>query len=489
MSRQDELGAGVGNGKSAKAQIEAKDSKKPAKRRTRPFASYDAALKWLNERVNYERVRASRVSPESFGLSRMRALIGALDDPQQSLRIVHIAGSKGKGSTCEMVASCMRACGSAVGLYTSPHLTDIRERARIDDRPIDEEAFTSCMSKCRDAAKTIEGKHGEATFFELMTAMALVHFAEQAVDLAVVEVGLGGRLDATNIVEPAVVGLTEIQLEHTAILGETHELIAAEKAGIMKSGAPAITVPQKKEVLAVFRAKAEEAGCPLFVLGKDIDYSSRFEASHGLGPHARVCVSTERSAYDHLPVPLMGEHQAPNCGLALAIVDRLREQGLRAPEREVAVGLASTPKRGRMELVWEEPRIMVDGAHTGDSVKALVRAIGAHLRCDSMVVIFGCAADKKIDEMLEEIGRGADKIIFTKSSENPRAVDPHELRRRFEDLTGKMAQVEPTVKDAINTAARAVGRDDLMLVTGSFWLVGEAKGLLEAKKREPVVVS
>jgi len=459
------------------------------KRRFRPFSSYSAALKYLDDRVNIERVRPTRVSAETFKLDRMRALMAELGDPQNTVKVVHVAGSKGKGSACEMIASCMRACGLTVGLYTSPHLVDVRERARINDTSIDESSFIRCLSKCRDAAKDIAGEHGDATYFELTTAMAFVHFSEQAVDLAVLEVGLGGRLDATNIVEPTVCGITEIQLEHTAILGESVEEIAAEKAGIMKPGVPVVTVPQSKGVLGVLKEHAATVGAPLLVLGKDIDYSSRFEASHGMGPHARVCVSSERSAYEHLPVPLLGEHQAPNCGLALAVVDQLRARGFEAPERDVARGLSSTPRRGRMEIVWEEPPIMVDGAHTGDSVKALVRGIGAHLRCDSMVVIFGCAADKNIDEMLEEIGRGADKIIFTKSSTNPRAMDPSELRTRFEDLTGKMAQVEPTAKEAINTAARAVGRDDLILVTGSFWLAGEARALLEAKKAERVVAS
>ncbi|MEM7754003.1 MAG: folylpolyglutamate synthase/dihydrofolate synthase family protein [Planctomycetota bacterium] len=470
------------SGEAASGVIEAT----PKKKRFRPFSSYSAALKYLDDRVNFERVRPHRVEPDAFRLDRMRALMSALGDPQDAYAVVHIAGSKGKGSACEMVASCMRACGSVVGLYTSPHLTDVRERAQINGEVIDETAFIKCLSHCRDAAREIEAQHGVPTYFELTTAMALTHFADQAVDLAVLEVGLGGRLDSTNIVTPAVCGITEIQLEHTELLGDTVEQIAAEKAGIMKPGVPCVSVPQSKAVLGVFAETAARTGAELLVLGKDIDYSSRFEASHGMKPHARVCVSSDRSAYEHLPVPLLGEHQATNCGLALAIVDQLRGKGFDAAERDVARGLSQTPRRGRMEIVFDEPTVMVDGAHTGESVKALVRGIGAHMRCDSMVVIFGCAADKNIDEMLEEIGRGADKIIFTKSTDNPRAMDPAELRRRFEDVTGKMAQVEPTVKDAINVAARAVGRDDLILVTGSFWLAGEARRLLEAKKAERV---
>ena len=176
-----------------------------------------------------------------------------------------------------------------------------------------------------------------------------------------------------------------------------------------------------------------------------------------------------RSNHEHLPVPLPGQHQAFNCGLALAILDKLRDRGFDTGERPVAVGLAKTPRMGRLEEVWQTPRILIDGAHTTDSIHALIKAIGAHIRYDSMVVIFGCAADKDVDGMIDKIGLGADKIIFTKSASNPRAADPNDLKTLFVERHGKMAQVEPTLKEAINVAARAVGRGDLILVTGSFY--------------------
>lgn len=469
-----------GRGRKAVVEVESRPAKR---RRGRAFASYEAALAFLNETVNVERIRAHRVDPATFKLDRMRAMLEVEGNPHASLRCVHVAGSKGKGSVCEMVASCMRACGYAVGLYTSPHLVDVRERVRVSGEAISEGAFVAAMSRARDAAKAVAGAHGDATYFELMTMAAFIHFAEQAVDLAVIEVGLGGRLDSTNVITPVAVGLTAIQLEHTAILGDTLAKIAAEKAGIMKPGVPAVSVPQAPEVLEVFRAKAAEVGCDLAVLGQEIDFSVRFESAHQMGPHARVCVTTDVSLYEHLPAPLPGEHQAQNCGLALAILDRLRRSGMEAPERPVAEGLAKTPRRGRMEMVWPEPRIMIDGAHTHESIRGLIQALGATQKFDSLVVIFGCSADKNIPAMLDEVGRGADKIIFTRASNNPRAADPADLLRRFEEKHEKMAQLEPTVKDAINAAYRAVGRGDLIVVTGSFHLAGEAKGLLEAKKR------
>lgn len=446
---------------------------------------YDAALAYLNDRTNFERVRQDRVAADAFKLDRMRAVAAAMGNPQDTLNIVHIAGSKGKGSTCEMVASCLQACGYTTGLFTSPHMIDVRERIRVGGEPVSTGVFAAAMERVRDAEASLPPDMGRCTWFEVITAAALLIFAEMAVDVAVLEVGLGGRLDCTNIVSPAVVGLTTIQLEHTQILGDTVGLIAAEKAGIMKPGAVVISVPQDEATLEVFRRVASDTGAILKLLGEDVLYSCRFESAHGRGPHPRVCVGEEGKGFEHLSVPLLGEHQAPNCGLALAILCELRGRGYKLPERSVAAGLERTPRRGRLEIIHAPPRIIVDGAHTPDSVRATLRATGAHLKYDSMVVIFGCSSDKDVDGMLRELSRGADKVIFTRSSLNPRAMDPHELAARFAELDESlMVQVEPTVKDAVNAAGRAVQPQDAILIMGSFYLAGEAKGLFEQKRTQ-----
>jgi dihydrofolate synthase/folylpolyglutamate synthase len=445
--------------------------------------TYDQAIAFFSQRANVERTAPSKVDPRIWRLDRMRGLMEALGNPQRDFKCVHVAGSKGKGSTCEMVASCLAACGYATGLYTSPHLIDLRERVRIGRQMISQDAFLDQARRVAAVLPAIEKKFGEATFFELITALAFCHYASEAVDVAVIEVGLGGRLDSTNILEPEVCGIASIQLEHTQILGDTLEKIAREKAGIMKPGITAITVPQKPSVIEVFREVAAQVGAELRVLGDGIEFSHRFEASPELGPHMRVGLSTPRSNFEHLPVPLKGEHQAFNCGLALAILDKLKDRGFEVPERDVARGLAATPNFGRLEMVHTAPRIIVDGAHNPDSVQGLMRAIGAHLKYDSMVVIFGCAADKDVPGMLAKVALGADKIIFTKATGHSRGVEPRELQRRFADVSPKMAQVAPNVKEAINMAGRAVTRDDLICVTGSFYLAGEAKKLLLAAKK------
>ncbi len=453
-----------------------------ARVRPRRFASYESALKFLDARTNVERVNPGQLKPGVFKLDRMRAILAAMGDPHEDFPSVHVAGSKGKGSIAEMVASSMTACGYAAGVYTSPHLIDVRERVRLGGEVISKEDFIACLGRAAAAATHVETKHGPASYFELVTALAFRYFAERAVDVAVIEVGLGGRLDSTNVIAPKVVGIGAIQLEHTQLLGSTVEAIAREKAGVFKPGVPAVTMPQAKPIMEVLRASAAEVGCELRVLGEQVDFSWRFEASPELGPHTRVCVSNSKGAYEHLPVPLPGEHQAMNCGIALAILSELRDGGFELPERLVAEGLSRTPRNGRAEQVWDAPRILVDGAHTPDSLEAAVKGVGAHLRYDSMVIVFGCAADKDSGAMLEKVGIGADKVIFTRASDNPRAADPHELHRRFVETQGKMAQVADTVKEAINVAARAVGRDDLILVTGSFYVAGEAKRLLAEKR-------
>lgn len=454
--------------------------------RPKRFVSYETALKFLDTHTNVERSRPTHIDKTVFKLDRMRAILEQLRNPQHEVRFVHVAGSKGKGSIVEMTASALSQCGYGVGVYTSPHLTDIRERIRIGAEVMTEDDFVRTLGHVAAAAAAVEREHGAATYFELVTAMAFRYFAERAVDVAVVEVGLGGRLDSTNVITPECSAISAIHLEHTQILGDTLAKIAREKAGIMKPGVTTFTFPQEEQVMAVFRAVAAEVGAELRVLGEDVDFSWRFESSPELGPHARVCLATEHSNHEHLPVPLPGQHQALNCGLALAMLDKLRQKGFDTRERPVAVGLGQTPRMGRLELVWDKPRILIDGAHTTESVHALIKSIGAHIRYDSMVVIFGCAADKDVAGMIDKVGLGADKIIFTRSASNPRAIDPAELKTLYTERHGKMALVEATLKEAINTAAKSVGKEDIILVTGSFYLAGEAKALLldAAEKRK-----
>ncbi|MHC4219589.1 MAG: bifunctional folylpolyglutamate synthase/dihydrofolate synthase [Planctomycetota bacterium] len=439
-------------------------------------------MRHLYDQVNFERMRVFRYDESMFKLDRVRRLLEHLGNPQEQIRCVHVAGTLGKGSTTAMVASMLKGCGYAAGQYTSPHLTDVRERITINEQPIGRTDFTELMRQISAAAAEIDI---EPTFFELLTAMAFKHFADQAVDIAVIEAGLGGRLDSTNVITPEVSLITRIDFDHMHILGQSLPEIAREKAGIFKRRVPALSVEQTPEVEEVLREAAEKLAVPLRIVNKDIEFSYRFGASGNLGPHTRVCVLTDTSQFMHLPVPLPGEHQAMNCGLALGAIDVLKGSGFSFPEVPLHEGLAATTTPGRMELVWNQPRILIDGAHNPAAIAALMRCVGAYVPYDSMICIFGCCEDKDIPAMLDRLALGGDKVIFTRARATPRAAEPEELHRQFTDRCGKMSQVASTLPQALDLATRAVGRDDLICITGSFYLAGEARKYLEqlAKRR------
>jgi dihydrofolate synthase/folylpolyglutamate synthase len=443
----------------------------PAKPSANGISSYAKALRFLSSLSDFERLRIVRYNTQNFDLERMRTLLKKLGNPQDSFRSVHIAGTKGKGSTCAMIGSMLQASGYKTAVYSSPHLVDIRERMCINGDMISHAEFVRLVRLIEPVVKRMKPT---PTYFDVLTALAFKWFAEQKVDIAVVETGLGGRLDSTNVIKPEVTGITSISKDHMAQLGPTISRIAEEKAGIFKAGIPAITVQQDPEAEIVLKRVAEKVGAPFDVTGKSIEFSYRFESSRMLGPHNRVCLTTANSKFEHLAVPLLGEHQAINCGLALAVIDKLKTRGMQINDARAMEGLARTSIPGRMEMVSQTPRVVVDGAHNAASVDAMMRAIGQHIPYDSMVVVFGCCADKDVGGMLERITSGADKVIFTKV-DNIRSADPNELAARYTELYGKMAQVAPTLGDALAIAYRAVTKEDLICITGSFYLVGEAK--------------
>lgn len=441
------------------------------------ITTYTAAVTYLMNRTDVERMRVIRPE-EAFKLDRMRALLEKLGNPQDEIKTVHVAGTVGKGSTVAMISAMLQECGYAVGEFTSPHLVELRERIRIAGEVVSRNDFTAMMQTIAEAAEALEL---EPTYFEVLTAVAFKYFADQAVDVALIEVGLGGRLDSTNVITPEVSVITRVAMDHERILGSTIEEIALEKAGIMKPDVTTLIFDQGPELEEVFRGAAEKVGANLRIVNKDIEFSNRFCSTSELGPHTRVCLYTDHSRLEHLPVPLSGTHQATNCGLALAVVDILKNSGFECPEDRVTIGLEKTRLEGRMQLVWDQPRILVDGAHNPEALGALMKCVGAHVPYDSMVCVFGCCQDKDIGAMLDMMNFGADKVIFTKAASNPRAADPADLQKAFMERSGKMSQVAGSLPEALELACRAVGREDLLCVTGSFYLVGETMKHLSKK--------
>jgi dihydrofolate synthase/folylpolyglutamate synthase len=437
--------------------------------------TFRSALNFLNSVTDYEKMSRVGYNHTNFNLSRMNRLLASVGNPHREFRSVHIAGTKGKGSTASMVAHMLGACGYTVGLYTSPHVMDVRERISVNGAMISEADFVRVIARLAPIARKMSGD--DLTFFELMTTAAFLHFVDRKVDIAVVEAGLGGRLDSTNVLRPDACAITSISLDHVQQLGPTLTKIAEEKAGIFKPGVPVISAPQPRDVKKTLRAVADRVRVPIRFTGDEIEFSYRFESSRLFGPHTRVSLTTKQSRFEHLHVPLIGEHQAINCGVALGVVDALKERGFTIDDQKAIEGLSKVRLPGRLELICEEPRIIVDGAHNAASIEAVMRAIGQNISYDSMVVIFGCQADKDIAGMVDLIQLGADKVIFTQSR-SPRAADPAELAAVYAERSGKMSQIASNLEEALAIAERAVGREDLVCITGSFYIVGEAKRLI-----------
>ncbi len=465
-----------------------KTSPRGKKTAAKAITTYRAAMDFLSAQVNYERRPPPRSRRGVWTLTRAKRLLAALGNPHKSLRCVHIAGSKGKGSTAAMLSEMLQNNNLRVGLYTSPHLLDVRERISLNGELISQADLTRLIARIDQAIREYGSEGNHPTYFEILTVAAFLHFKEKEVDITIVETGLGGRFDATNVLRPEVCGLTSISYDHMAELGNTLEEIAQEKAGIFKENVPVVSAPQPPEVKRTLKRIAQDTGAPIMFTGDDIIFSYRFESSRGGGPQARIGVATATSRFDHLAVPLMGQHQAINCGVAIGLLDQLKNRGFTLDDESSIAGLAKVKLEGRMEMLCEDPRVLADGAHNAASIEAVMRAIGQNVPYDSMVVIFGCCSDKDIAGMLQVLQLGADKIIFT-GIKSPRSADPGELATRFAEISGRMAQVVGSLPEALTTAEKATTREDLICVTGSFYLVSEAKRLFANHPHRPAATT
>jgi dihydrofolate synthase/folylpolyglutamate synthase len=437
------------------------------------FKTYKEAIKYLYEKTDYERERHLRYNVTTFSLDRMEKLLSLVGNPHKKVPTAHIAGTKGKGSTATMLGKMLEVNDYAVGLYTSPHVVHLHERITVNSKMISEREMLGLLNRIYAPVEKI-AKTEKVTFFEIMTALAFMHFVDADVDIAVIETGMGGRLDSTNVIRPEVVGITSLSIDHQYQLGETIGSIAKEKAGVFKRGVPVITVEQDPDAMRVLKSCASAVRAPLSVTGGDIDFSQRFETSREDGPHTRICLTTPTSKFEHLRVPLHGKHQAINCGLALAMLDKLKASGYEIDDEKATEGLNEVSLTGRMEMICDDPRIMIDAAHNAASIRALIHAIGQNIPYDSMVVIFGCNKDKDVKGMLHQLQYGADKVIFTRSA-SAKAMLPEDLAEMYTEICGKMYQTATSLGGALQLAKNAVDKEDLICITGSFYLIGEAK--------------
>ncbi len=443
--------------------------------------TYKEALEFIYSFTDYEKLRGYRYSPEEFNLSRMETLLGFIGNPQMSFLSLHVAGTKGKGSTCAMLESALRAQGYRTGLYTSPHLHTFRERIRIAGEMVSEEEVALGVEELRPYVERTPG----LTTFELMTALAFLLFARKKVEAAVVEVGLGGRLDATNVILPLVSVITSISFDHTQLLGNTLASIAREKAGIIKEGVPVVSAPQEREALEVIEETARLKGSPLVLVGRDWAWENVEDTQEGQNFTVRR-LNPPGFSLD-IRLPLLGVHQPVNATVAVAALEEARKRGLAVSDEAIREGLGKVEWPGRLEILQRSPLFIVDGAHNVDSARRLAQSLRKLFSWKRFILVFGASADKDIPGMLRELLPLADEVIFTRAR-NPRAASPEEMLREAESMGSKGRVVEPAGK-AVEEALKEAGPEDLVCVTGSLFLVADAReawALLSGKPMPPV---
>ena len=511
-----------------------------------PSAQYQWALQFLDKRVDFERFQAMPGPEREIKLDRMRALLDRLGSPQDKLPIIHVAGTKGKGSTSAMIASILKAAGYRTGLFTSPHLERVEERIAVDGQPCTADQFAALVTAVQPAVDALDreskkgtgpicrnGPEGSAnkldlspfygpTYFEIITAMALLHFVRCGVRAAVLEVGLGGRLDSTNVCRPLVSVITSISFDHVQQLGDTLESIAREKAGIIKPGVPVISGVTAEGPRAAIRQIARDCACRLVELDQDFrfDYhpplhlekqpalgSINFwtvqkksplptnlrsvpgegqgeggERKEGATTNLRstpgLPANSNNLECHNLPLALLGRHQAANAAVALATIHELNHQGWNISEQSIRRGLASVQWPARIAIVARQPVVILDSAHNSASIAALMEVIKESFSVNRRLLLFATTRDKDYSEMLKLLLDGFDEIAFTQYTTNPRALPAAELEATAFKLTGRHYPVFAKPAEAWNHLRQSAASEDLICITGSFFLAGEMRKLL-----------
>jgi dihydrofolate synthase/folylpolyglutamate synthase len=440
-----------------------------------PALTYDEALAYLAQFINYETRQPVSYVPEHFNVQDFAAFLQTLGAPHLVFPSVHIAGSKGKGSTAVMVASMLSQAGLRTGLFTSPHLVTIRERIQIDRQLIRREEFAALVSELQTRVDDTVLVHPRRfrTFFELTTALAFLYFARHKVDIVVVEVGLGGRLDTTNVLTPQVAVLTPIGLEHTRLLGTTLSAIAGEKAGIIKPHSCVISAPQAPEVVEVFARRCQDQDATLFLAERDFQWHVDLATCHG----NRMHFDGFGQHLKDLEVPLLGRHQAANAAVAVAVLSQLQQQGWPITETHMRQGLAHVRWEGRMEVLSRAPWVLLDGAHTVEAADCLRQTLTELFPCRRVHFVLGLSRDKRVADIIATLAPVAHDMIVTRFH-NPRACDPQALADTVQ-RHGVAVQIEPDPVAALAQARSKAQPTDVVCVTGSLLLLGEIKARLQ----------
>lgn len=428
-------------------------------------AEFDGAIRYLAGLSNAETVRKPATAVP-FSLDRMRSLLEILGHPERRFGSIHVAGTKGKGSTAAMIASVLGAAGLRAGWYTSPHFHTLRERIRIGRSLISPEDFAEAAEEIRVATQRMPD--GAPSQFEAMTAMAFSFFAKNGVDIGVIEVGMGGLFDATNVITPLVSVITAISLDHTTYLGNTPAAIAAHKAGIVKEGGILVTAPQMPEVLHILRETCATRSARMHPAH---EYSRIRSLSADLTGQSFDVVRRSASSETGLWIPLLGDHQLENACVALETVEVLKTLGVKIREEAIREGLRFVVWPGRFQIVPGRPVLVLDGAHNGASAKCLHRTLQRHFGGRRRAVILGTSCGKDIEGIVRELLEGTELFVATRSG-HPRSADPELIRNAVRRLGG-VCMMTGTLEEALEDAKNGVGPEGTVCVTGSLFLVGD----------------
>ncbi|MGM9934870.1 MAG: bifunctional folylpolyglutamate synthase/dihydrofolate synthase [Clostridium sp.] len=427
--------------------------------------TYEEAMKYISSVGKFG---------SNYGLERTNRLLELLGSPQKKLKLIHIAGTNGKGSTTAMISRMLQGMGYKVGMYTSPYLEEFEERIQINGSNIPKDKLIENLEQVKTAvSRVIEEGYEHPTEFEIITVLMFLYFYNENIDYGVIEVGLGGRLDSTNVITPKVSVIASISFDHTNLLGNTIEEIAGEKAGIIKEGIPVVLYPQSKEAEDVVIKTAESRKSTVYSVNRndgkliDIDYNNMTQ---------HVEVKGINGVYD-IHLPLLGEHQILNLCVAVNAVEVLcREEGIKCHKQIIEDSLKDVKWIGRLETLSRNPMIVIDGAHNIDGIRALKKNVEKYFRYNKLYLLLGILADKQVEEMIAEIAPMAEKII---------ALTPHNDRAELsEDLKDEIKKINENVKafedyeDAVREAVNYAGEGDLILISGSLYMIGDMRKII-----------
>ncbi len=428
---------------------------------------YREAVDYINSYTDYEKIGMPH-DPAFYDLRRVDEMLARLGKPHHRAGSVHITGTNGKGSVAAMVASALTTAGYTTGLYTSPHLQSWRERIKVNGKLISEAELAEFVTNLKPEVEAANqrARYGKLTTFELLTVLAFAYFGQRGVELQVLEVGMGGKFDATSVIKPLVCLLAPISLDHTDVLGTTLAEIAAEKCGIIKPGSTVVSSPQAPEVLGVIRENCRRCGAPLITIGSDITWQ-------GLGfdlEQQQLRVEGRKGSYE-LSIPLLGQHQLVNAATAVAALEVLADKGFKITRESITKGLKLVSWPGRLQILNRRPLVVVDGAHNPGAARSLAQAIKQYFNFKRAILVMGTSNDKDIGGIVYELFPLFDKVIVTRSR-HPRAMAPAPLVAEFA-RHGVEAEVAADIPSALSRALAIAGEGDLVCIAGSLFVVAE----------------